>query len=321
VAEDIVQETATRLVVSWDRIDPDRRLAPYACTIALNLLTDHYRRLSQADVYSELPEVAAGVDVPQEVLARLEMQEVASALQQISTPQRDALLADITGEQSGVIPPPIRMLRLRARRALTRLVDRSAAVSSGLVLRWRRVEDFTKTYLPQVTVAVNARLLFGSTPLALAGLATVGLLAGPGVNVAPARVTDATPIAAAAAADGGTILTPAALDADRTEGTARKNGPGSSAPAPLIDEFGHKSSTERDYWFELPGAATAGNVTLRTLAKVQLPEDPTELLFDKPSCSVTTSEHTVGAGCFHQGSVMYGVHVRNKNKTVFKPLH
>src|SRR5688500_10159636 len=77
VAEDIVQDTATRLIGSWDKIDPERRLGPYACTIALNLLTDHYRRLAQADVRSELPDVAAQVDVPHEVMARLEMQEVA----------------------------------------------------------------------------------------------------------------------------------------------------------------------------------------------------------------------------------------------------
>jgi hypothetical protein len=319
VAEDIVQETATRLVASWTRIDPHRPLGPYACTIALNLLTDHYRRLSQADVYSELPEVAAGDDVPHEVLARLEMQEVASALKQISRSQRDALLADIAGEQNGVVPPPVRMLRLRARRALTRLVDRSAAVSVGLVLRWRRLEDLAKTYLPQVTVAVNARLLFGPTQAALAGVATVGLLAGPGVNVAPTRVPTGTLATTVAAGEGGAPLTAAVIEVHRT-GTA-SNGSRPNAPAPLIEEFGHKARTERDYWFEVPGAATAGNITLETLAKVAVPPDPKELVFDKPSCSLTTSDNSVGFGCFNQGGIMYGVQVRNKNKTVFKPIH
>jgi hypothetical protein len=318
VAEDIVQETATRLVASWTRIDPRRPLGPYACTIALNLLTDHYRRLSQADVYSELPEVVAGDDVPHEVLARLEMQEVASALKQISRSQRDALLADIAGEQNGVVPPPVRMLRLRARRALTRLVDRSAAVSAGLVLRWRRLEDLAKTYLPQVTVAVNARLLFGPTQAALAGVATVGLLAGPGVNVAPARLPSET-AATTAAGERRAPLTPAVIAAHRTD--AASNGPRPNEPGPLIEEFGHKARTERDYWFEVPGAATAGNITLETLAEVAVPPDPTELLFDKPSCSLTTSKNSVGFGCFNQGGVKYGVQVRNKNKTVFKPIH
>jgi hypothetical protein len=93
------------------------------------------------------------------------------------------------------------------------------------------------------------------------------------------------------------------------------------APSPLIDEFGHKARTERDYWFEVPGAATAGNISLETLVRVEVPPDPSELLFDKPSCSLTTSKNSAGFECFNQGGIMYGVEVRNKNKTEVNPVH
>jgi hypothetical protein len=211
------------------------------------------------------------------------------------------------------------MLRLRARRALTRLVDRSAAVSAAIVLRLRRLEDFAKTYLPQVSVAVNARLLFGPTQAALAGVATVGLLAGPGVTVAPARVTDQMRTEVAAVSGDGATLASSAMELQRAGDAADKRR--ASGTAPLIDDLGHKAQTERDYWFEVPGASTAGRVSLETLARIVLPENPSEMAGDKPSCSVTTSKHSASVECLHQGSLMYGVRVRNQNETVLERIH
>jgi hypothetical protein len=62
-------------------------------------------------------------------------------------------------------------------------------------------------------------------------------------------------------------------------------------------------------------------VSLETLARIDLPDDPSEMLGDKPSCSLATSKRSASVECLHQGSLMYGVRVHNENETVLERIH
>lgn len=123
--EDIIQETATRLVSMWASVDPARPVWPLAKTIALNLLRDEARR-----VFEEIPtEIVTERedDLDPLLMARLEWSRVVSAIGELSPQHRAALLTEVgEGHRDGSAAE--KMLRMRARRRLREALKRLPAL-------------------------------------------------------------------------------------------------------------------------------------------------------------------------------------------------
>lgn len=98
LADDLVQETLTRVLGSWDRIDPATAV-PYAITTARNVVASTWRQADTSGrnlhrVVDLLP-----VDRPEDaVLGREEADAVAAGLRNLSERDREVLLAhDVEG--------------------------------------------------------------------------------------------------------------------------------------------------------------------------------------------------------------------------------
>ena len=141
--DDIVQETGLRLFRMWDQVDPDRPLWALVVTIALNLLRDEARKRPEREVLGLVPDRAADQDVERAGLARLEWHRVQNAMNQLSPAHRSILMAELGDEPVASTrgPNAAKMLRMRARRRLSALLD--VASASGLVfgVRIRRLFD------------------------------------------------------------------------------------------------------------------------------------------------------------------------------------
>ena len=134
--EDLVQETGARLVGIWDTVDRGRPTWPLAMTVALNLVRDRARRQSGHEVVSEFPDIPQAYDLEAAGIARMELEEVRSAMTQLSARQREVLLAEIgVGDESLTRD---KMTRSRARRKLNLIVGRLAA---GISIQYRRVAE------------------------------------------------------------------------------------------------------------------------------------------------------------------------------------
>lgn len=122
--EDLLQETGLRLYRRWGSIDRSKPVFGLAVTIALNLMRDEFRR-ARFEVMSELPDGPSSVDVERTSLARLEFGGVARALTQLSDDHRGVLLQDLSGAPASTdrSPDAIKMLRFRARRRLTAILQ------------------------------------------------------------------------------------------------------------------------------------------------------------------------------------------------------
>jgi hypothetical protein len=159
--DDILQETALRLIQMWDRVDP-RRAASLAVTIALNLMRDESRRKKGIELVGDVPEIAAPLDVETAGLARVELGRLRLAMDRLSPAQHAALLREIgNGNGRNGTPASEKMLRMRARKKLRRILER---VSAPLLLRLRKSADLLHF--------AGA----GSTENLLQGLACIGCL-------------------------------------------------------------------------------------------------------------------------------------------------
>ncbi|HEX2057793.1 MAG TPA: sigma-70 family RNA polymerase sigma factor [Actinomycetota bacterium] len=137
--EDVVQETGLRLYRMWDQVDPAGSPIGLALTIAMNIVRDNARRDSHRTVVEIEPELPALCDVERSGLARLELSRVRRALSELTPAQRSVLLAELDRDQR---PPEasaaaIKMLRMRARRNLSAILERAGA--GVLVARWRKL--------------------------------------------------------------------------------------------------------------------------------------------------------------------------------------
>lgn len=202
--DDIVQETGLRLFRMWDQVDPDRPLWALVVTIALNLLRDEARKRPEREILGLVPDRAADQDVERAGLARLEWRRVQNAMSQLSPAHRSILMAELGDESAapGRGANATKMLRMRARRRLSALLD--VASASGLVfgVRIRRLFD-----LERHVIAVRS-ILGGSenvvAPAAAGFLSAVALFAaavGPLAGDAGAGTLSksaGTPLAAAA---------------------------------------------------------------------------------------------------------------------------
>lgn len=136
--EDVVQETGLRLYRMWDQVDPAGSPIGLALTIAMNIVRDNARRDSHRQVVEIEPDVPALCDVERSGLARLELSRVRRALSELTPAQRSVLLSELDRNQR---PPEasaaaIKMLRMRARRNLSAILERAGC--GVLVARWRR---------------------------------------------------------------------------------------------------------------------------------------------------------------------------------------
>ena len=134
--EDLLQETAVRLLGMWDSIDQSRALWPLTSTIVLNLIRDRSRCAPRHDVVALLPEVESPQDVERTGLARIELDRVRRAMRHLSTTHRSVLMQEIHWSDQSVATPAEKMLRMRARRKLRSILEK---VSGLVVLRARRL--------------------------------------------------------------------------------------------------------------------------------------------------------------------------------------
>ena len=141
--DDLMQETALRLLSMWDSVDRQRALWPLTVTIALNLLRDRGRVVTRDDLVAELPELASGHDVETVGIARIELDRVRRALNELSPSYRTALMREVGATAAAVAPDGAadKMVRMRARRKLKLALEN---VSGLVALRLRRLGDFVE---------------------------------------------------------------------------------------------------------------------------------------------------------------------------------
>jgi hypothetical protein len=127
IADDIVQETGLRLFKMWDEVDETRSPRGLALTIAGNLLWDETNRRAKHEVVGDVPENACD-DVERAGIARLELARVQRAMRKLNPHHRSVLLAEIGDDE---LPfgstASIKMMRMRARRRLTALLESASA--------------------------------------------------------------------------------------------------------------------------------------------------------------------------------------------------
>ncbi|HYO61749.1 MAG TPA: sigma-70 family RNA polymerase sigma factor [Actinomycetota bacterium] len=190
--DDIVQETGLRLFRMWDQVDPERPLWALVVTIALNLLRDEARKRPEREVLGLVPDRAADQDVERAGLARLEWRRVQHAMSQLSPDHRSILMAELGDEYatSDRGPNATKMLRMRARRRLSALLDVASASGVAITVRVRRLFDIERHVIairglmsstenmaaPAAAGFLSAVALFAATAGPLAGEAGAGVL-------------------------------------------------------------------------------------------------------------------------------------------------
>ncbi len=182
--DDVLQETALRLLHMWESVDRSRALWPLTATIALNLLRDRSRVGQRHDLVAQLPEVKAIHDVEIAGLARLELERVRQAMDELSLPQRAALMKEIGAHTAACAPDAAgdKMLRMRARRKLRTLVER---VSGLVALRLRHVSQFAEG----AVVFQDSALKAGTCVICVVLGVGATVIVGPLAPAASARTT------------------------------------------------------------------------------------------------------------------------------------
>ncbi|HEV2755307.1 MAG TPA: sigma-70 family RNA polymerase sigma factor [Actinomycetota bacterium] len=316
--DDIVQETGLRLFRMWDQVDPERPLWALVVTIALNLLRDEARKRPEREVLGLVPDRAADQDVERAGLARLEWHRVQNAMNQLSPAHRSILMAEL-GDESAASSRganATKMLRMRARRRLSALLD--VASASGLVfgLRVRRLFDLERH-------VIAARSLLGQSenlaaPAAAGFLSAVALFAaaaGPlageaGAGTLPKRT--GAPLAAVLTSSG-TTATAAVAHAER-------------AAAPRSVAVTDDAETKRTNGFEIdttPDDTSAENKPIRAGAGDHFVEGAAEVGvmgvgarvgdrgYNTPACVSPGAGVLLPPEAFcSQGETNEGVHVR-----------
>ena len=139
--EDLVQETGLRLFGMWEKVDRNRPVWPLAVTIALNLIRDDARRKRDLEILGVMPDLPAGHDVEEEGLARLELERVQEAMSKLSPAHRSVLMVEVgdVPDTSSKGSNATKMLRHRARRALTMLLETAAVRAAVFNFKARRI--------------------------------------------------------------------------------------------------------------------------------------------------------------------------------------
>jgi RNA polymerase sigma factor (sigma-70 family) len=178
--DDIVQETAIRLFRSWEHLDPDRSVEPYARAIAMNVWRDGLRRGPREEPVELVPEQAsAGDEVEQVCVWRDELSRVVRAVDRLRPEQRRVLHA-LAAEEIGTspvtqaAPDALRMARMRARRDLRVALQTASALATVMWAGLRRHGQ----------LAPAAML-----PVAMVMLAVLDLAHGPAPSAVPLTVS------------------------------------------------------------------------------------------------------------------------------------
>lgn len=212
--DDIVQETGLRLFRMWDQVDPDRPLWALVVTIALNLLRDEARKRPEREVLGLVPDRPADQDVERAGLARLEWRRVQKAMDQLSPAHRSILMAEL-GDDAAMASRganATKMLRMRARRRLSALLDVASASGVLVAFRVRRLFDFERHVIairsllsssenlvaPAAAGLLSAVALFAASAGPLSGDAGAGVLpkragGSPGSSLVAALTTSTSP--------------------------------------------------------------------------------------------------------------------------------
>ena len=191
--EDVVQETGLRLYRMWDQVDPAGSPIGLALTIAMNIVRDNARRDSHRAVVEIEPELPSVCDVERSGLARLELSRVHRALSELTPAQRSVLLSELDRNERPpeASPAAIKMLRMRARRNLSAILERAGC--GILVTRFRRLwglpqellftRDMSKVEqgMASSLAGVMAAAAIGLTPL------TLSMIGGDAAAANPAR--------------------------------------------------------------------------------------------------------------------------------------
>jgi RNA polymerase sigma factor (sigma-70 family) len=168
VADDVLQETAIRLLKSWGRLDHGRSIGPFARTIAINCLIDLHRG-QRAIPVEDVPDAPSVYDLEEHALARARLTTVEAVLDDLMPRDRTVLLAEV-GMGERLDNPATKMARMRARRRLTAAMDRVAAAFGGVQLGWRRAGFWFQELKPAgesllpIAASVVAVAVLGTTP-------------------------------------------------------------------------------------------------------------------------------------------------------------
>jgi DNA-directed RNA polymerase specialized sigma24 family protein len=154
--DDLVQETGLRLYGMWGEIDQTRGSWPLASTIALNLVRDRGRRRPIREIASgDVPDTPDLYEVERAGLARVELGRIELALASLSASHRSALLMEVGNGVACAAKDSeaARMLRMRARRRLTAMLEKVSAVV--LPLRPSRLNDLIEWVFGSRQVALS----------------------------------------------------------------------------------------------------------------------------------------------------------------------
>lgn len=177
--DDNIQETAIRLLRAWDTIDQSRGIDAYARRVAINVWRDNWRKHGKREVIGDVPEQPVVHDTERVALARLEVGEVARAIDSLRPGVARVLRAAATelerDEAHAPVPAALRVARSRARKALSACLK----VASGIAV----VLGLTRP-------AVRS----GARPLALAGSVT-GIAALLAIAASPSSPPTSHPVA------------------------------------------------------------------------------------------------------------------------------
>jgi hypothetical protein len=170
--EDVLQETALRLLRSWERVRPESLWA-FALTVALNIVRDEARKKDRHDRSSfESPIVDR--DPEHEALVRLELGRVRVALKTMSERQRTILLGEIGEAAHEASTPAQKMARLRARQRLRALLEDASALVALPVMKLRRWMHDADASVANAAASWAVRVATLSTVAAVAVPAAVG---------------------------------------------------------------------------------------------------------------------------------------------------
>lgn len=218
--EDLVQETGLRLFQMWDTLDRSRPLNGLAATICLNLLRDETRssRFTR-EVPGEIPEAPSTDDVEVIEMARAELSRVGRAMSALSKDHRLVLMREVTGEATAGArgSNATKMLRLRARRRLTHLLEAASVWILSLVYQVRRNDlPASAAALAAATLALAAGAglpsgtAFGSGAAADSRGSAIGQVGAGSVarggKLIPSEVTPASPTRSASSGRSRTRL-------------------------------------------------------------------------------------------------------------------
>ena len=151
-AEDLAQETAIRLLNSWDVLDRERSVWPFARRVALNCLIDRHRR-ETLDPLGSVPDVTAPHDVEEQGLARFRLHQAWRAMNGLTQRERAVLLAEIGLARRHPNDSATKMTRLRARQKLSDAIGPSSAFS-GIAVAWRRFTGWIQLNAPTASMDV-----------------------------------------------------------------------------------------------------------------------------------------------------------------------